>query len=186
MSLEGESSPLQNMLNQIKSMMKLDYNNLSDGEMNLAKISVKDLVKEMMKGINAPVYADNSNYGDKEQILAYIGNGFSIDIMEGEIVFEVDKMLLDIEKAESMQKKQEKVREDYKRAMGLVKGSLGKLRESLTNDINEAGGLIEAIKEINGVNNLKKSVLKQICEDSNMMPKAYGKIDAASVKKCLG
>lgn len=89
-ALEGESSTLNDMLDKIESMVKQGSKNLVVGEKSPQKSALRELVKDMMKGLNAPVYADASNYDEKQQILAYVGKGFSIDLVEGGIVFDIN------------------------------------------------------------------------------------------------
>ena len=185
MSLEGKSSALSSMLNKIKSMVKQGSKHLVDGEMNTAKMSMKDLVKNMMKGINAPVYEEARGFNEKEQVLVYIGSGFSIDIIEGSIVFDMNKMLEDVFKDEEEQEKQDKKRQEYREAMGLVMGSLQKLMESLTVKISKAGGLTFILNDIAEASGLSANIIANIREESSMMSKSYGKLNAETAMKLL-
>lgn len=184
-SLEGESSALTSMLNQIKSMIKQGSNHLVEGEMNTAKMSMKELIKDIMKGINAPVYENPKGFKVKEQVLAYIGSGFSVDILEGSIVFDIDKMLEDVYQERQEQELQDKKRQEYRDAMGLVRGSLEQLMESLTEQISKAGGLTFILNDIKEAGGLSENLIAKIRKESSMMSNIYGIIDAESAMKLL-
>jgi hypothetical protein len=184
-SLEGNSSALSNMLKKIKSMIKQGSEHLVDGEMKTAKMAMKELVKDMMKGINAPIYEGPMSSNEKNQVLAYIGNGFSIDLVEGRIIFDINKMLDDVYKDEQETERQNKKKEDYREAMGLVKGGLQKLMESLTADINKAGGLTYILSDIAEASGLTENIIAKIRNESSMMSLSYGKMDAENAIKLL-
>jgi hypothetical protein len=183
-ALEGESSTLNDMLGKIESMVRQGSKNLVVGEKSAQKSALSELVKDMMKGLNAPIYADALNYIEKEQILMYIGKGFSVDMIEGGIVFDVNKMLEDIYKKEAGQENTAKKREDYRRAMGLVKGALEQLMESLSDGINKVGGLGAFTESVKEAVSLSKDVFEQIREDSSMLSNTID-INAGKVKKLL-
>jgi hypothetical protein len=185
-ALEGRSSPLSNMLDQVESMIKQGSKNLVAGEMNTAKASMKELVKDMMKGINAPVYEQGNGLNENEEVLAYIGKGFSVNITDGGIVFDINKMLEDVLKREEEQERQDKKRENYRKAMGLVKEAMKSLVESLSADINKAGGLVYILSDINEASGLAEDIIAKIREESSMLTSTHGVIDAKSVMKLLG
>jgi hypothetical protein len=184
-ALEGESSALNDMLGKIESMIKQGSKNLVAGEKSAQKSSLNELVKDLMKGINAPVYADVSNYDDKQQILAYIGKGFSVDLVEGGIVFDVNKMLEDVYKNEQEQERQDKKRTEYRKAMGFAKGGLEKLMNSLTAEISKAGGLTYILNDIAEANGLSENIIAKIRKESSMLSMSYGKMNTESVIKHL-
>ena len=184
-SLEGKNSPLSNMLNQIKSMIKQSNKHLVDAEMNTAKMSMKELVKNMMKGINAPVKEGPKGFNEKEKVPVYIGNGFSIDILEGSIIFDINKMLEEVYSVEQKREDLDRKRQKYREAMGLVKGNLQKLMETLTAEISKVGGLTFILNDIAEASGLSKNVIAKICEESSMMSKSYGRLDAATAMKLL-
>ncbi|MCF7956724.1 MAG: hypothetical protein K9M75_13055 [Phycisphaerae bacterium] len=184
-SLEGESSALNNMLEKIEAMIKQGGESLIEDENNPARMSLKGLVEALMKGINAPVYADVSNYADKQQVLAYIGKGFSIDVLEGGIVFDISKMLEDVYKRNEEQERQDGKREDYRRAMGLVKGTLESLMESVSADVNKAAGLTYILKDIKEARCLSTNMIEKIRQESSMLSRSYGDIDPKSAMKLL-
>lgn len=184
-SLEGESSALSSMLNQIESILKQGSDHLVAGEMSTARMSLKELVKDMMEGINAPVYEQEKGFAEKHQVLAYIGKGFSVNISDGGIVFDIEKMLEDVYKREEEQERQDKKREDYRRAMGLVKGTLKSLMESVSADVNKAGGLTYILKDIKEACCLSGNMIEKIREESSILSSSYGEIDAKSAMKLL-
>lgn len=184
-ALEGESSALNNMLDQIESMIKQGSKNLVAGEMNTAKMSMKELVKNIMKGMNAPVSEQGKGFNEKEVVLAYIGKGFSVNITNGGIVFDINKMLEDVLKREEEKERQDKKREDYRKAMGLVKGTMESLVGSLSADINKAGGLVQILNDINEASGLSENVIAKIRDESSMLTLSHGVMDAKSAMKLL-
>ena len=184
-ALEGESSALNSMLNKIKSMIKQGSKHLVDGEMNSAKKSFTELVKDLMKGINAPVYEVGKGFNEKGQVLAYIGNGFSIDIVEGAIVFDVNKMMEEVYEDEKEQERQNKKRKDYREAMGYATGGLQKLMESLTVEISKAGGLTFILNDISEASGLSENLIAKIRNESSMLSMSYGEMDAEFVMKLI-
>ncbi len=184
-ALEGESSALNDMLGKIESMIKQGSKNLVAGEKSAQKASLNELVKDMMKGINAPVYADASNFDEKERVLAYIGKGFSIDLVEGGIVFDINKMLEDVYKNEQEQGRKDKKRLEYRKAMGFAKGGLEKLMNSLTAEISKAGGLTYILNDIAEANGLSEDIIAKIRKESSMLSMSYGKMNTESVMKHL-
>ena len=184
-ALEGESSALNSMLDKIKSMIKQGSKNLVAGEKNAAKSSLKELVKVMMKGINAPIYESSNEFEGMNKSLAYIGNGFSIDLVEGDIVFDINKMLDDVFKEEEEKERQDKKVEEYREAMGLAKGGLQKLMESLTVEISKAGGLTFILSDLAEASGVSGNMIKKIREESSMLSMSFGKMDAETMMKLL-
>jgi len=184
-SLEGENSALNNILKKIEAIIKQVGKSLDEGENRPAVISIEELVKDLMNGINAPVYTDVVNYDNNHQVLAYIGKGFSVNISDGGIVFDIEKMFDEVYKRNEKQQDTEKKRQDYRRAMGLVKGLLESQVESLTVKVNKAAGPGTALVDFNQANDLTKDILKRNREESGMMLKSYNNIDADLVMKYL-
>lgn len=184
-ALEGESSPLNDMLDKIESMIKQCSKNLVVGENSVEKKSLTDLIKDLMKGINAPVSASALESSDNKHMLVYIGKGFSVNIVEGGIVFDINKMFDDVYKSTKEKERQDEKREDYFMAMGLVKEALELLMESLVDGINKAGGLGSFIRDLKEATSLSKSMFDQILEESSLFAKTYGSVDPQTVKKLL-
>ena len=180
-SAENRASVLEKLLEEIKKLLNINPDRyINRGIME----EIKKLVLEMQKELFKPIYEGKELEEIAQEVLAYMGHGFSVELKSGDIIFDFEKMLKEREQLKQEIKRTKKNLKEFKRQMGFERTNLNSIAEQLDHEMEDLLSP-DPISEEDNTDEIVTDMIEMIKSQSSMLSKTHMSVDNATALKLL-
>lgn len=166
---DEQMSVTQRILSRMKEIVEEGTKGQIDGGGNVTvKSGLRDLAESIQEILNNTAFKGISLFNSKEPVLVYIGNGFSIDILEGQVVFDFAKMLTDQNLLSNQLDQMVRQVKDYRESIKTNEGALAAAADSMAKEITDSPGGDYQINNLGTAKNTAKEMSDNTVRKASM------------------